>query len=112
MNDRALHRLRAGFREITQALSELIDGDDWVDQMTSPLGRRQHCDAARSGRLRAKKLKGRWLARRADVDAYIEQHGLKPPVEREGADHEAEKAEILQFIRSPRPARRRKRVSA
>jgi hypothetical protein len=108
MNERALHRLRAGFREITQALSELIDGDDWVDQRTSPLGRRQHCDAARSGRLRAKKLKGRWLARRADVDAYIEEHGLKPPVEREEADDETAKAEILQFVRTYKPRRRRK----
>lgn len=108
MNTHALQRLRAGFREITQALDELIDGDDWVDQKNSPLGRRVHCEAARSGKLPAKKLKGRWLAKRSDVDAFIEQYGTKPPVEREGVDERTEMAEILAF-RAPRRAKKASR---
>ena len=48
------------------------DGEDWIDQHASPLGRRRHCELARSDAFPARRVGRRWLARRADVDAYIE----------------------------------------
>jgi hypothetical protein len=104
VNARALERLRAGFREIVHAMDDLLEEEDWIDQKNSPLGRRLHCEAARTGALRAKKLKGRWLARRADIDAYIEAHGTKPPAERDIVDEQRAVAEVLQF-RAPKRRR-------
>lgn len=51
------------------------EGDGWIDQACSPLGRRLHCALARAGTLPARKMGRRWLVRRADLDAYIEEHG-------------------------------------
>jgi hypothetical protein len=50
-------------------------GDPWVDQRTSPLGRRAHCRLCKSGALPARKLRRRWLVRASDLAAYIEAHG-------------------------------------
>lgn len=47
-------------------------GDTWIDQRTSPLGRRAHRELAKSGAFPASKVGRYWRARRADVDAYIE----------------------------------------
>jgi hypothetical protein len=58
---------------------ETSEAGAWVDQKTSPLGRRAHCRACRTGAVNGARLVGRrWLARRADVDAYIEAHGGAP----------------------------------
>ena len=43
--------------------------DGWLDQRSSPLGRRAHCTLARSGVLPARKVGRRWLVRRTDLDA-------------------------------------------
>jgi hypothetical protein len=102
MSAQALRRIRACFRELASALDELLEGDEWLDQKTSPLGRRAHCEAARAGRLRAKKIGGRWLAKRADIDQYIEQYGSRPAAERPDMDDAAAIAEILAFRASRR----------
>lgn len=104
MNTRAMQRLSAHFRQIAQAMDELIEEDNWIDQESSPLGRRTHCKAARSGALPARKLAGKWLARRKDIDAYIEAHGTKPPAERTEENEDRAVAEILEF-RAPRRRR-------
>lgn len=68
--------------EIVQLLARLLvphvaeelrrsSADDWVDQTTSPLGRRRHCELARRSAFPAFRDGRRWRARRADVDAYI-----------------------------------------
>lgn len=68
------------------ALRARIDGEngaaakgpavDWLDQRSSPLGRRAHCRACASGDIPgARKVGRRWLARRSDLDAYIAAHG-------------------------------------
>lgn len=102
---RTIERLRAGFLELAQAMDELIEAEDWIDQKASPLGRTLHCKAARSGELKARKVHGKWLARRSDVDAYIEAHGMRPPAEREGIDDDKAVADILQF-RAPKRHRK------
>ena len=43
----------------------------YIDQSASPLGRRRHIEAVRSGRLPGVRVGRRYLARAADVDALI-----------------------------------------
>lgn len=64
---RALARLVA--REVVSMLSEGEEG--WIDQHASPLGNRRHVKAIRTGKLPGRQLGRRWVARRADVDAYL-----------------------------------------
>lgn len=52
-----------------------IPSDDWVDQTTSPLDRKRHCKLAKAQAFPAHKEGRRWLARRSDIDAYIEACG-------------------------------------
>jgi hypothetical protein len=104
VNSRTIDLLKSGFRTLIRALEESEEEDEWVDQKASPLGRRLHCEAARTGQLKAKKLNGRWLAKRSDVDAYIEAHGTRPPAERPEKDDATAVAEILEF-RAPRRRR-------
>lgn len=63
-----LARILAPF--IAEELRRILS-DDWLDQTTSPLGRRRHCELARAGAFPASKEGRRVRARRADVDAYI-----------------------------------------
>ncbi len=44
---------------------------DMLDQHASPLGPRRHVAAIRSGKLRGVQVGRRWLAKRADVDAFV-----------------------------------------
>lgn len=87
-----------------QQLLEAPDPDEWVDQTTSPLGRRAHCAAVRRGDLRAHKVKGKVLVRRQDLDAYIEKHGVKVARKPVSLTEEEEIAQVLSFRA---PARRR-----
>ena len=68
--------------EVAKRLSELrrdVDGDDWIDQRHSPLGRKLHCALWRDGVLPGLKLHRRVLVRRRDLDAYVQQHGTPAP---------------------------------
>ena len=65
--DRVVDRLRSG------------DFADYVDQASSPLGRRRHIVAIRTGALRGKQLGRRYLASRADVDAFMATDRAKAP---------------------------------
>jgi cell division septation protein DedD len=47
------------------------DFPGYVDQSTSPLGRRRHIAAVRASRLPGIRVGRRYLARREDVDAYV-----------------------------------------
>ena len=62
--DRVVDRLRAG------------DMKDYVDQVASPLGRRRHIDAIRSGALPGIQVGRRYLALRADVEAFVSKANL------------------------------------
>jgi len=72
----------------------------WYDQRSSPLGRRAHNEACRSGRLAARKVGRRWLARAEDVEAYIEKHGATPAATAKD-EHGLEPAELLGAEASP-----------
>jgi hypothetical protein len=53
-------------------------GDDWIDQIHSPLGRRTHCALVRRGTVPGVRLHRRVLIRRRDLDKYIESHRAAP----------------------------------
>jgi hypothetical protein len=54
------------------------DFSGYVDQAASPLGRRRHIEAIRSGALRGLRLGRRYLARGEDVDAFIASSQKSP----------------------------------
>lgn len=64
-------------------------GEDWIDQETSPLGRRKHRELAKRGAFPAHKDGRRWRARRADVDAFIEAQRPGARLEEPPANHDA-----------------------
>jgi len=45
--------------------------DDWVDQNSSPLGHREHLEAARRGDILGYKVGRRILVRRTEIDQFI-----------------------------------------
>ncbi len=68
---------------IADAVSEMVAGfvaqaaagAEWVDQETSPLGRRRHLQLVRSGALPCVHERRRRLVRRSDINRYLEEHG-------------------------------------
>jgi len=52
--------------------------DEWVDARSSGLGRRLFLRLAREGAFPASKRGKAYIARRADVDAYLERQRLEP----------------------------------
>jgi excisionase family DNA binding protein len=80
-----LARLLAPFLAAELGGPPTVEDSGWLDQSSSPLGRRLHCALARRGALPARKVGRRWLVRRADVDAYIAQ---PQPVQPESASPE------------------------
>lgn len=64
-------------------------GEEWIDQETSPLGRRKHRELAKRGAFPAHKDGRRWRARRADVDAFIEAQRPGARLEGPPAIHDA-----------------------
>ncbi|WP_438014897.1 helix-turn-helix domain-containing protein [Sorangium sp. So ce315] len=89
----AVAAIFAGVRQLVKAELHAAkgDGDPWVSQEDSPLGRREHCKLARSGALPGRKVGKRWLVRRSELDAYIEAHGATPkPAEAEPAGDQDE----------------------
>jgi hypothetical protein len=110
MNQRAAleglaHGLELALTSIRELVSE-ADRDAWVDQVTSPLGRRRHCELARRGLLAgARKDRGRWYVRRREIDAYLESRAAQQEPDGGGA----EEAAILAFRAKPRGGKRPRR---
>lgn len=50
----------------------------YVDQAASPLGRRRHIRAVRSGELRGVQVGRRYLARREDLESYVANVAAAP----------------------------------
>ncbi len=65
-------KLHSLIDEIVDAL-ESTAAPEWIDQKSSPLGRRRHLELARSGVLKSTKDAGRVLIRRTDIDRYLEK---------------------------------------
>jgi hypothetical protein len=104
----ALTSLEVGLRMVADAVAQLRESDEWVDQKASPLGRRAHLEAVRRGELAGHKVSGKVLVRRADLDAYIAKHRVKSRTVEEQRAEEREIAELLQTITVPSPRRRAK----
>lgn len=65
--------------EMARTAEDEQGAGEWLDQARSPLGRRAHCRACRTGAVKGARLVNRrWLARRADLDAFIHEHGRGP----------------------------------
>lgn len=73
-------------RDLAGALERYIDakirfatnGAQWIEQSTSPLGRRKHLRLAREGVFASARKVGRaWFVLKKEIDAYIAQ-GLRP----------------------------------
>src|SRR5262245_46482863 len=71
--DRAKALLATAIEEIVEATLDMKGegSGEWVDQATSPLGRRRHCALVRAGKLPACRDGRRVLVRRADIEAYL-----------------------------------------
>jgi hypothetical protein len=57
------------------------DDPDWVDQATSPLGRRRHIAAIRSGELKGLRVGRRFIAHKRDVEALVATLAEREPRE-------------------------------
>lgn len=87
-------KLHALVDEIADAI-ESHGAADWVDQTTSPLGRRRHLELARTGVLKSSKQGRRVLIKRRDIDAFLEGSRRPAPV---GEDDEAEVDRIVRRV--------------
>ncbi len=78
LEERASRTILAGVRDLVRAaVARHGAASDYYDQTTSPLGRRRHNELARSGKIPATKLHGRWMIRKDDLREYIERNGIK-----------------------------------
>jgi hypothetical protein len=75
------------------------NGDEFVDQSTSPLGRRRHIAAIRSGALPGRQVGRLYLARRSDVEAFISRQQAVRDEAPPGPDEADELAAELGLIR-------------
>ncbi len=75
-----------------RVVDKLRAGDlaGYVDQSASPLGRRRHINAIRSGALPGLRVGRRYLARQADVEAFVRRarRGPLPGCALAGAPHD------------------------
>jgi excisionase family DNA binding protein len=73
--NRATRLIAAGIVELVRLeFSKGNTAADWIDQNSSPLGRRRHLELVRSGALAASRSGKRVLVRRSDLDAYLAEH--------------------------------------
>lgn len=87
--ERAKRRLADDIDELVEAkLAKSAAGGEWVDQKTSPLGRKKHLRLARQGKFPSKKEGRQVLVRRDDLNAYLERHGIARGTRNEDDDVE------------------------
>jgi hypothetical protein len=71
-----------------------LNGNDWIDQYDSPLGKRKHMKLCREAVFPSgHKIGKQWLVRRAEIDAYIVQNG-KSAKTADGSDIDRELAAL------------------
>jgi excisionase family DNA binding protein len=63
---------------VRAAASPPVSADEWVDARTSGLGRRTFLRLVREGAFPASKRGKAYIARRADVDRYLERQRIAP----------------------------------
>jgi hypothetical protein len=62
---------------VRDAVGRKVTGDDWVDAKTSPLGRRAFHRLARANAFPVSKIGRKLVARRSDIDAYLEAQRVR-----------------------------------
>jgi hypothetical protein len=62
---------------IDMRVARATDGEQWVNQNHSPLGKRAHLQAVRRGQLEGVKHGKRVLVRRSDLNSYLAKHSVK-----------------------------------
>jgi hypothetical protein len=62
---------------VESAVARASHADDWVDARTSPLGRAAFRKLARDGAFPASLVGNKYMARRSDVDAYLERQRIR-----------------------------------
>jgi excisionase family DNA binding protein len=85
-------------RYLQIVIAERTTADEWVDQETTPLGRRAHLKAVRRGDLKAVKIGRRVLVRRSDLDAFFQRHQSLPPALDRAPNDERTPAEIAAAV--------------
>ena len=90
-----------------RVVDQLLTGEvGYVDQVSSPLGRRNHINAIRRGVLPGKQIGRRWLARIQDVEGYISRSGTAEALRRQPADDSVDQlATTLGFTAESREKR-------
>jgi hypothetical protein len=88
--ERAAKVLLEALEAFVESLVAQRTSAHWVDQDTSPLGRRHHLRAYRAGRLRGFKVGKKVLVEEADLAAYIKNYGEKPAVRSIRSDADAD----------------------
>lgn len=95
-------------RAIAEAVSDLITATleqgasqvEWVNQKSSPLGRRKHCELVRKGKLPGYRHGRDVLVRRADMNAYLEREGVRPVT---AANDDEAVVDIVEELLAPEP---------
>lgn len=86
MNRARVHAL------LDELLDAITEGDDWVSQKDSPLGKAKHLELARDGKLPSTKEGRLVMIKRSDIDAYLASKRQKRPVKI--TDSEAEERDV------------------
>jgi hypothetical protein len=68
---------------VESAVARASLADEWVDARTSPLPRRAFLKLAREGAFPASLVGNKFMARRRDVEAYLEQQRIRPEASRQ-----------------------------
>jgi hypothetical protein len=64
-------------RAVESAVARPSAADEWVDARSSPLPRRAFLKLAREGAFAASLVGNKYMARRSDVDAYLERQRIR-----------------------------------
>jgi hypothetical protein len=107
----ALTKIETALAQLVEGLKELRTGDEYVDQYSSPLGKRGHLEAVRAGKLQGFKPPGthKVLVRKDELDRYLAQH---PARAKKLAEDETEKSAVDQALDFKAPRRRKKGQAA
>jgi hypothetical protein len=62
---------------VRDIVADVAVSDEWVDQHTSPLGKRAHLEAVRRGDLHGVKHGRRILVRRSELNSFLETRSVK-----------------------------------
>ena len=103
----ALEELLAHLADLVaeQVIDKLraADLDDYVDQASSPLGRRRHINAIRFGELRGAQIGRRYLATKADVEAFISKTTTKRSAQKPEATSRTDLEQELGLVPNDKP---------